>query len=98
MTNYQLPITNYKFCFVTTPHVSRHCSSHAIHPILRRLLADAFGPKAVAMAVVALASEADVAAFGDLSTNAAKVVAQFVVAADAELLIFKGGAPVMGQL
>src|SRR5437667_7732623 len=62
------------------------------------VLAKGFGPKAVAVAVVAIAVEADVAAAGDLLSDAAEVVDESGVARDAEALFFKGGPEAVGHL
>src|SRR5947209_5805222 len=62
------------------------------------VLAEGFGPGAVAVGVICFAVEADVAAGGDLFSEAAQIGTEFVVAHNAEATVFEIGAETEGEL
>src|SRR3954469_5601813 len=62
------------------------------------VLAEGFGPEAVAVAVSDLTGKTDVAAAGDFLPDGSEVGAEFRVAGDPQLLIFKSGAETISQL
>ena len=61
------------------------------------VLAKSHGPEAIAVAVVALADETDVAAEADFLFHGAEIGAEVVVADDAEAFVFEVGAEAEGE-
>src|ERR1043166_5406750 len=74
-----------------------HCADAAL-VLTECVLAEGFSPKAVAMAVLGLAVEADVSAAGDKLFNCAQVRPQFEVSGNAQDPVFKSGSEKVGQL
>jgi len=62
------------------------------------VLAEGEGPEAVAVAIVAVTNEADVAAEADFFFDGAEIGPEFVVADEAEALVFHVGAEGEGEL
>src|SRR6266571_1085200 len=62
------------------------------------VMREGHGPGTIAVAVIGLSAEADVAAGSDFFAQAAQVSAQFVVADQADLSVFQCGAEAEGQV
>jgi hypothetical protein len=67
----------------------RNGATDAIRAVARGLLAQGFGPEAIAMAVAAFAGKPNVSAVSDFFFHAAQIVAEPLIARDPQELILE---------